>query len=133
MKKLINIRSLAIIVILLAAFLAFCKKKETPPAGTTYSNNGSGGNTGDTSHTFPVTQVYVFNYHFSPPDISIAAGSSVSWTNRDSIAHTVTSRDGSFESGDLGPGKNFFVTFPNPGYHSYYCRYHKEGGNITVH
>lgn len=134
MKKFFSIKYFIAISILIMIFLAFCKKEDNNRYTVTSHPNPGPPIPGDTTITpFPVTQVYVFNYHFVPANVSIAKGTSISWTNRDSIAHTVTSRDGSFESGDLGPGKTFLVNFPKEGYTSYYCRYHKEGGNITVH
>ena len=141
MRKSLTYLSLA--VLLLTGYFFGCKKQEnnyTPPTTSSGGGGGTGGGGGgygggqDTGNTsIPVTQIYIFNYHYSPTNTSVVKGSSVSWTNRDSISHTVTSRDGVFESGDIGPGKNYFLTFTKEGYYSYYCKYHKEGGTIIVH
>src|SRR4051812_40386937 len=51
--------------------------------------------------------VSIANFAFQPASLQIAAGSSVTWTNADSTAHTVTSDSGAFDSGQLAPGATF--------------------------
>ena len=62
---------------------------------------------------------------FVPPEISVSSeGNIVSWTNDDSIEHTVTSDDGSFDSGPISPGDTFDNTFDSPGEFGYHCSIH---------
>jgi plastocyanin len=85
---------------------------------------------------------------YSPADITIAAGTTVIWTNDAQFAHTVTrctaaacppgpgsGAGPSFSSGDLAPGAPFSVTFTAPGTYNYYCTIHTYAvmhGTITV-
>src|SRR5947199_386537 len=68
------------------------------------------------------------NFKFSPADITIAAGGTVVWTNRDPAKHTVTANDGSFDSGNLDQGATFSRTFATPGDFPYFCKFHGSPG-----
>ena len=71
--------------------------------------------------------------HFSSPTISINVGDVVVWRNTDSIAHTVTANDGSYDSGTMQPGGVFTYAFNTPGTYSYRCLIHSGMiGTITV-
>ena len=64
---------------------------------------------------------------FVPREISISSSvgnNIVLWTNDDTIEHTVTADDGSFDSGSLYHGQNFENTFDTPGEFSYHCSIH---------
>lgn len=74
---------------------------------------------------------------FVPPQVSVPAGETVVWTNNDSVGHTVTADDGSFDShpncGSIGgacmiPAETFRFTFSQPGTVAYYCRVHGSAG-----
>lgn len=66
------------------------------------------------------------NLDFSPPTITVVIGqnNTVTWHNTDSVTHTVTATDGSFNSGDIKAGETWTHTFTAPGNFSYYCIYH---------
>ena len=72
---------------------------------------------------------------FSPNPINTKVGGIVTWTNKDTIAHTVTSGTGpidpnkgkEFDSGLstlLTPGKTFSHTFNTAGEFTYFCQVH---------
>jgi copper-containing nitrite reductase len=63
---------------------------------------------------------------YSPATITVVIGmnSTVTWVNHDSVPHTVTATDKSFNSGNLDPGKSWTYTFTLPGTYNYYCIYH---------
>ena len=61
---------------------------------------------------------------FSPDSITIKAGQTISWTNQDSITHTVTDDQGGWDSGPLAPGKSYSQTFAKPGQYTYHCSIH---------
>ena len=63
-------------------------------------------------------------YAYVPSRIVIAAGSTVEWTNRDEVVHTVSAEDGSWESGAIESGATWRVTFTEPGIYPYYCGPH---------
>jgi plastocyanin len=61
---------------------------------------------------------------FLPSRIEIAAGTTVTWTNNDPLAHTVTADDGTWDSGTIEPGKTFSRTFTQPGEYTVHCTPH---------
>jgi plastocyanin len=84
----------------------------------------------------PVTaagSVTIKGFSFQPASLSVAVGSSVTWTNADSTAHTVTADDGSFDSSTLAPGATFSRTFATAGTFTYHCQIHPSmKATITV-
>jgi manganese oxidase len=68
--------------------------------------------------------VVIKDFAFTPSTLTVPVGSSVTWQNKDSVAHTATSNDKSFDSGNLGNGKSFTYTFTKPGTYDYICSYH---------
>ena len=70
---------------------------------------------------------------FVPSEISVSSeGNIVSWTNDDSIEHTVTSDDGSFDSGPISPGDTFDNTFDSPGEFGYHCSIHPFMTGVVI-
>jgi plastocyanin len=62
---------------------------------------------------------------FDPPEINVPTGSIVSWTNSDSIQHTVTSDEqGLFDAGPISPGDTFENVFDSAGEFGYHCAIH---------
>ncbi|MBI2755190.1 MAG: cupredoxin domain-containing protein [Chloroflexi bacterium] len=61
---------------------------------------------------------------FKPGIIRIAPGNWVTWSNTGADAHTVTARDGSFDSGELAPSEGFSWYFDRPGTYEYVCTLH---------
>ena len=62
---------------------------------------------------------------FDPPQINVPTGSIVSWTNTDSIQHTVTSDEqGLFDAGPISPGDTFENVFDSAGEFGYHCAIH---------
>lgn len=78
--------------------------------------------------------VDMLNLAYDPPTITIAAGESVTWTNRDAAPHTVTARDRDvLQSGTMDEGESFTVTFDTPGTYEYFCEFHANmSGTIIV-
>jgi plastocyanin len=71
---------------------------------------------------------------FDPPQINVPTGSIVSWTNADSIQHTVTSDEqGLFDAGPISPGDTFENVFNSAGEFAYHCAIHPfMTGVVTV-
>jgi len=70
---------------------------------------------------------------FAPDQVEIAVGGTVTWTNTDSVAHTSTSDQGSWDSGAVAPGGQFSSTYPTAGTFPYHCAIHPGMvGTITV-
>jgi len=70
---------------------------------------------------------------FTDATIHVKVGQQITWVNEDSIAHTVTSDQGQWDSGNIDPGKSFSLTLKQPGQYSYHCSNHPfMTGTITV-
>lgn len=87
------------------------------------------------------TKVSAGDLKFTPPEVTVAAGSKVTWTNTDGIPHTVTGGNGTEDpaspmKGDVAArGATYSVTFTAPGTYPYYCKPHVGAGmkgTITV-
>jgi plastocyanin len=70
--------------------------------------------------------VTIKNFAFGPASLSVVAGSTVTWTNDDSAAHTATADDGSFDSSSIAPGSTFSQTFDAAGMFAYHCSIHPD-------
>jgi len=92
------------------------KKKSKPPAGG--------------------MAVSMQNITFSPNNLSVKMGDTVTWTNDESIGHDVTAEDGSFKSGAPGglkQGDTFEHAFDKAGSFAYNCTVHPNmTGTIEV-
>ena len=70
---------------------------------------------------------------FSPNPVEVNVGETVTWVNDDSGIHTVTSKDGVFDSGIMGKGQSFSYTFDKWGEYSYNCSPHPNMvGTVVV-
>jgi len=80
-----------------------------------------------------VVEVKVDNFSFSPQTITISPGTTVIWTNRDDIPHTVVSDDKVFKSKVLDTDEKFSFTFDKAGNFPYFCSIHpKMTGKVIV-
>jgi plastocyanin len=78
-------------------------------------------------------EVKIDNFSFGPTTLTVAAGSTVTWVNRDDIPHTVVSTDGVFKSKVLDTDEKFSYTFTKPGTYAYFCSIHpKMTGTLVV-
>ncbi len=79
-------------------------------------------------------QVTIQNFAFSPAHLSVAPGTTVTWTNKDSVAHTVTSDTSAWpDSGSVNTGQTFSFTFKKAGTYTYHCSIHPSMvGTVTV-
>lgn len=70
---------------------------------------------------------------FSPPLLTVKVGESVTWTNQDSVGHSATANDNSFDTGILSNGQSNTVTFSKAGTFTYHCKVHPSmTGTIIV-
>jgi plastocyanin len=100
----------------------------TVGASTTVSTPGTttGGGAGG-------GQVVMKNLAFDPATVTIRAGESVTWTNQDSMNHTVVADQGEFKSGELANGATFSFTFDKAGTYPYHCSIHPSmTGTVVV-
>ena len=94
------------VLLILTAGISGCVEK-TLPAIQTQTNS-----------------VEIKNFSFQPGSINVSEGTTVTWVNDDSAEHTVTSIDGTFNSGNIAPGRVFNFTFTKPGKYQYQCVIH---------
>ena len=80
-------------------------------------------------------EVKIDNFSFLPTTLTVAAGTTVTWINRDDIPHTVVSSDDPrvFKSKALDTDDKFSFTFTKAGTYSYFCSVHpKMTGKVVV-
>ena len=79
--------------------------------------------------------VVIKNFAYTPQIITVKAGTTVTWTNQDSVQHTVTSADSikvganvtsTFDSGLFNQGQTFSFTFTKAGTYFYVCTIHAQ-------
>jgi amicyanin len=68
--------------------------------------------------------VPIKNFTFTPTELRIKVGQTVTWTNEDSAQHDVVANDGSFKSELLSKGQSFSFTFTKAGTYDYVCTLH---------
>ena len=85
-----------------------------------YQQNPSQQGTPVTGNTHPTMQ----NYTYQPANMQVRVGTTVTWTNQDSVPHSVTFKNGMKDSGLLTQGQSFSYTFNTPGTYQYYCTVH---------
>ena len=120
MSKLIWV-GLIVVVVVIAAFFIFGRNNNTdltpdltPPAIPNMPNNG-----GSNAQTYDIE---ISNFAYSPSSLTINAGDTVIWTNRDSVEHTVTSDSGSELASQLfSDGETYSHTFNSAGEYTYHC------------
>ena len=79
------------------------------------------------------TEVKIDNFSFGPAELPVPVGTTVTWTNRDDIPHTVVSTDKVFKSEVLDTDDKFSFKFEKPGIYPYFCSIHpKMTGKVVV-
>ena len=77
-------------------------------------------------------KVTIDNFTFSPAELKVKVGDTVTWTNHDDIPHTVVSA-GKFRSKTMDTDNAFSFTFTSAGDYKYFCSLHPHmTGMITV-
>jgi plastocyanin len=117
MKKVNYLRSSLMLIILLSIFGITSSCTKTPAPGTPGPN-----------------EVFIQGSAFSPSTITVSAGTTITWTNNDAVAHTVTSdTPGSFSSGSIGSGSTWSHLFNIAGAFPYHCSIHTSmTASVTV-
>jgi len=84
--------------------------------------------------TTATSEVTIDNFMFAPRELTIVAGTQVTWINKDDEAHTVVSVGSKmFKSKALDTGDKFSFTFHDPGTYEYLCSIHAQmTGKIIV-
>jgi plastocyanin len=69
-------------------------------------------------------KVEIANFAYNPDPVRVQTGGKVIWQNMDSVTHTATADDGSFDTGPLEEGKLKSETFKQAGTYAYHCEIH---------
>jgi len=78
-------------------------------------------------------QITIKNFSFQPASVTVPVGTSVTWSNQDSAAHTTTSDTGVWGSGNLTTGASFSFTLKRAGTFHYHCMIHPNMmGTVVV-
>ncbi len=96
-----------------------CSKSSTYNMPTT-AGTGSKGSSGPGAN-----EVWIQGMAFDPATITVTTGTTVLWTNKDAIGHTVTSDSGLFDSGTaVNTNGTFSYMFATAGTFTYHCKIH---------
>ena len=75
--------------------------------------------------------VHINGADYGPLPSGLKAGDTITWTNDDTVAHTVTARDHSFDL-HLNPGQSAKLTLQKDGTFPIYCIYHSTMRGVLV-
>lgn len=118
-----------VVVIALVAIVASSGSKKSATGSTASSAPAAA-----VANAVAADKVTISNYMFGPGDIKVKAGTTVTWTNNDSVKHNVVSDDGMMPDGKLiGKGETYTYTFAKAGTFKYHCSPHPYmHGSVTV-
>ena len=103
--------------ILCLILLAACSSTTKTSTNTTNST---------TSNVTAGSSVIISNFTFSPDTLTVSVGTTVTWINKDSVNHTVTSDNGIFVSDMLATNATYTYKFDTSGTFSYHCSVHRS-------
>jgi plastocyanin len=84
--------------------------------------------------TEPPSGFVIKDFSFQPAELTVQAGTRVTWMNQDEEVHTVVSDSGLFRSAALDTGESFSFKFDKPGTYHFTCSLHsKMAGTVIVH
>jgi plastocyanin len=131
-KSTLGIIIVLIIVVAAAAVALAHRSNNNPPV---YSSNNNTASSSSSSNQL-TGHIDIKNMMFTPSQITVAKGGTVTWTNNDNTTHTVIddlSNVGGPSSGDIAPGGTYGFTFNKTGSFQYHCRIHPSmRGTIVV-
>ena len=101
--------------------------------GMTWLGAGTGNFSASAQQKPETTEVKIDNFSFGPGTLTVPVGTTVTWTNRDDVPHTVVSTEGVFKSKVLGTDEQFSFTFSKAGSYPYFCSIHPNmTGRVVV-
>jgi plastocyanin len=122
-----------VLVLAGALLLAACSRGGSGSGSASASGSGAASASGSGAPK-STNSITISNFMFSPMSVSVAPGSTVSVTNKDSVTHTLTATGGQFDTGDIDGGQTKTFSAPSKaGTYSYICGIHQYMmGTIVV-
>ncbi len=113
-------------VFALTLLAAACGGDETPPAGDGGSPSESASTGGGGS------DLTIVDFGFSPTELSVTEGQTISITNTGDVSHTFTTDDDAIDQ-TISPGETVDVTLTGVASGGFHCRFHSQmTGTLTV-
>jgi plastocyanin len=107
-------------LILISTLALACGSGYAPPSAPTPTPPPAA----SSSVSIPTGARSLGNRAYAPDDLNVAVGTTVTWTNTDSVGHTSTSDAAGWNSGTLAPGGQFSFEFQTAGTFPYHCAIH---------
>ena len=86
-----------------------------------------------TADEVPPEQIVMKDFKFTPMSLTVKAGATVMWANKDDEPHTVVSDSGLFRSGAIDTDGTFSFRFDRPGTYHFICSIHPQMvGTVVV-
>lgn len=116
--------ALVLLVVVAGGFYIMDKNSRTSaPVNTEQSTPATSGQ----------NNVTIQNFSFSPKTLIVKAGDKVTWTNQDSMGHSATADERSFDTGVFNNGETKSITFGKAGSFAYHCSVHPSmTGTVVV-
>ena len=133
MRKFRLILSIGALVVATACANGYSSAAPSPTPAPAPAPDPAPAPSASTPVSIPLGASTLGNRAFAPDQVDIAVGGTVTWTNTDSITHTTTADQGSWDSGSVAPGGKFSSTYSTAGTFPYHCAIHPGMvGTITV-
>jgi plastocyanin len=113
----------AVIVFTLISATA-CGGYSSPPSSAPSPTPAPAPGGASSSVAIPTGASLLTKTAFSPDDLTVAVGTTVTWMNTDSVSHTSTSDGSGWNSGAIAPGAQFSFAFQTTGTFAYHCGIH---------
>ncbi|MEO6513920.1 MAG: cupredoxin family copper-binding protein [Candidatus Saccharimonadales bacterium] len=130
-KNLLTTAVIVVVVLVAAGALLAMRKSDNTKSSTSQSSMSSTDtsktDTSKSSTTADQNTVAIKDFAFNPGTITVKVGTKVTWTNEDSVAHTVTADTASSDapaSNSIGKGDSYSFTFNKAGTYDYHCTPH---------
>ena len=128
--------SAVIILAAIATMIVITSGKKNNDAMTAQPSKSvsSSKSSADSSTAVSTDSVTLENYIFTPATIKVKVGTTVTWTNKDAVHHSVTGDNGGLPDGPLfGQGETYKYTFTKAGTFTYHCSPHPYmHGSVVV-
>jgi plastocyanin len=74
--------------------------------------------------TGPEATIEIKDFAFAPADLTVRAGTKVTWVNRDAAPHDAAADGEGWRTEVLSKGDSATITFDTPGAYTYHCSIH---------